>query len=145
MELHPSLDEAQRPSDDQTDIGKPSASWYYKEAFESLFPGEEVPEEVGAPCCAEFAVTDRMIRQRPRSDYERYRRWLTETEFSDYVSGRTFEYSWHSKGSFSHLIYTTFLLTRSCGSHLWPRSRLLSQRTDVLLQAIRALQPEMRE
>lgn len=99
MEIHPHLDETQRPlSVDQVD-GKPSASWYYKEAFESLFPGEQVPEEVGAPCCAEFAVADRVIRQRPRSDYERYRRWLIETDLSDYVSGRILEYSWHSKSS----------------------------------------------
>lgn len=99
MELHPHLDEVQRSPIDQFDNRKPSASWYYKEAFESLFPGEQVPEEVGAPCCAEFAVTDRVIRERPRSDYERYRRWLIETDSSDYVSGRTLESSWHSKSS----------------------------------------------
>jgi hypothetical protein len=72
----------------------------YKEAFEALFPGKDVPEAVGASCCAQFAVTGDKVRQRPKSDYETYRRWLLETELPDDISGRVMEYSWHSE-SFS--------------------------------------------
>jgi len=69
----------------------------YKEAFEVLFPGIEVPEAVGASCCAQFAVTGDKVRERPKGDYEAYRRWLLETELPDDISGRVMEYSWHSK------------------------------------------------
>jgi hypothetical protein len=71
----------------------------YKDAFEALFPGKDVPEAVGASCCAQFAVTGDKVRQRPKSDYEAYRQWLLETELPDDISGRVLEYSWHSKYS----------------------------------------------
>ncbi|KAF1967883.1 hypothetical protein BU23DRAFT_282855 [Bimuria novae-zelandiae CBS 107.79] len=67
----------------------------YKRAFELLFPGEEVPEYVGVSCCAQFAATKEKIRERPKSDYERYRKWLLETDLEDSISGRVMEYSWH--------------------------------------------------
>lgn len=68
----------------------------YKQAFEELLPGVEVPKTVGAPCCAQFAVTRETIQSRAKPDYARWRRWLLETELNDDVSGRTFEYLWHS-------------------------------------------------
>ncbi|KAF2502337.1 hypothetical protein BU16DRAFT_554403 [Lophium mytilinum] len=67
----------------------------YKQAFEVLFPEKEVPKIVGVSCCAQFAVTKEKIRERPKSDYERYREWLLETPLVDSISGRIFEYSWH--------------------------------------------------
>lgn len=73
----------------------------FKEAFEVLFPGKAVPEAVGVSCCAQFAVTGDKVRQRPKSDYEAYRRWLMETELPDDISGRVMEYSWHSKSDLS--------------------------------------------
>ena len=66
-------------------------------AFKSTFPGEKVPDSVGHPCCAEFAVTSEVIRQRPRVTYERARNWLIETELDEGHLGRAFEYMWHSK------------------------------------------------
>ncbi|KAK5111028.1 hypothetical protein LTR62_005403 [Meristemomyces frigidus] len=71
------------------------AGQYYKEAFEHLFPDVPVPEEIGLSCCAQFAVTAAKVRERPRRDYERYRRWLLETPLRDDLSGRIMEYSWH--------------------------------------------------
>lgn len=67
----------------------------YKQAFEELFPGRVLPETVGVPCCAQFAVTRDMIRKRPVKDYEHYRQWLLNTPLKDNISGRIFEYSWH--------------------------------------------------
>ncbi|KAI7239361.1 hypothetical protein KC330_g1922 [Hortaea werneckii] len=71
------------------------AGWYYTEAFQSLFPEIPVPSEIGLSCCAQFAVTATKLRERPKSDYERYRRWLLETPLADELSGRIMEYSWH--------------------------------------------------
>lgn len=70
---------------------------YYKKAFEQLFPEKPVPDVVGAPCCAEFAVTADKIRERPRSDYVRYREWLMTTKLPDNISGRILEYAWHGE------------------------------------------------
>ena len=82
-------------SDDQAVEDR--AGDFYKASFEQLFAGLPVPEVVGAPCCAQFAVAAGKIHERPKSDYERYRQWLLDTELSDDLSGRIIEYMWHSK------------------------------------------------
>ena len=69
----------------------------YGAAFRELFPGAPLPEIVAASCCAQFALTARKVRERPRADYVRYRRWLLATELPDNVSGRILEYMWHSE------------------------------------------------
>ena len=87
-----------RPFDDvgSTDQNKATAS-IYKAAFEELFPGEEVPVQVGVSCCAQFAVTREAIRRRTKDEYRRWREWLSATELDDGKNGRVFEYAWHSK------------------------------------------------
>jgi len=72
----------------------------YKQAFQHLFPSETVPQTVGVSCCAQFAATKGKIRERKKSDYEKYRQWIFETELGDNISGRVLEYSWHSKHCF---------------------------------------------
>lgn len=72
------------------------AGEYFKNGFVELFPDMPVPEEVGVSCCAQFAATRSKIQERPRSDYEHYRKWLLETPLRDDMSGRILEYSWHS-------------------------------------------------
>jgi len=67
----------------------------YAEAFQTLFPGEPIPETVGVACCAQFAVTREKVRERPIEDYQRYREWVVNTTLEDYISGRVMEYSWH--------------------------------------------------
>ena len=98
VEIHP-IQEASAPAPPGPDgkPGDPKAGSFYKEAFETLFPGKHVPEKVGLSCCAQFAVSAAKIRERPRNDYVRYRRWLLETPSQDSLSGRIMEYSWHSK------------------------------------------------
>lgn len=56
---------------------------------------DEVPFEIGAACCAQFAVSRDQILKRPLEDYVRYHKWLMDTEMSDEISGRVMEYSWH--------------------------------------------------
>lgn len=80
----------------------------YKKAFERLFPEEQVPVAVGVSCCAQFAATREKVRERSREEYVKYREWILETELGDAISGRVFEYSWHSKFSFPLLFLFFF-------------------------------------
>jgi hypothetical protein len=74
-----------------------TAKEIYRRAFEELMPGAEVPEQVGVSCCSQFAVSREAIRARPKADYVRWREWLLETQLPDALSGRVFEYMWHSE------------------------------------------------
>jgi hypothetical protein len=87
----------------------------YKEAFQTLFPSQPVPSAVGVSCCAQFAATRAKIRERKKSEYERYRQWIVDTDLTDSISGRVMEYSWHSK--LSPLHYPSFAAAAFvCGS-----------------------------
>jgi len=66
----------------------------YAIAFAELFPGEEVPTDVAAGCCAQFAVTKERIMMRPLEDYKKYRKWLWDTELPSQKSGWILEYLW---------------------------------------------------
>ena len=41
------------------------------------------PAEVGAACCAQFAVSAKRVRERPLKDYEHFRQWIVETSLTD--------------------------------------------------------------
>lgn len=82
------------------DVGRrktPDTKRVYKQAFQELMPGVEMPALVAVSCCSQFAVSRDTIRLRPREDYIRWRKWLLETELTDDLSGRVLEYTWHSK------------------------------------------------
>ncbi|KAJ5146039.1 uncharacterized protein N7515_000603 [Penicillium bovifimosum] len=53
------------------------------------------PVEIGAACCAQFAVSRDQVRRRPLEDYIKFRQWILDTELSDASSGRVMEYLWH--------------------------------------------------
>lgn len=63
-------------------------------AWGELFPDEPVPSALGQPCCAQFALSRDRIRTIPRSRFIFYRDWLLQTDFSDYIAGRIWEYLW---------------------------------------------------
>ena len=69
----------------------------FKQAFEELMPGVEVPDKVGVSCCSQFAVSREAVHRRPREDYIRWRDWLLQTPLADDLSGRVLEYMWHSE------------------------------------------------
>lgn len=96
-EIHP-LD---HPVDEIT--SETSADQVYAASFRELFPDTTIPKSIGVSCCAQFAVTRETILERPMEDYQRYRRWLLETDLDDGLSGRIMEYSWHSKRISNHL------------------------------------------
>ncbi|KAJ5182592.1 hypothetical protein N7492_000208 [Penicillium capsulatum] len=53
------------------------------------------PEQIGAACCAQFAVSREQVRRRPREDYIKFRQWLMDSKLSDASSGRVMEFLWH--------------------------------------------------
>ncbi|KAI7546126.1 hypothetical protein KC331_g5809 [Hortaea werneckii] len=64
------------------------------QSWKQLFPNEDLPETIAAPCCAQFAVTRQAILRRSKADFERMRQWLIETLMMDELSGRVFEKLW---------------------------------------------------
>ena len=64
-------------------------------AWAEMFPSDPIPQALGAPCCAQFAVASHRIRSIPKPNFERYRNWLIRTKETDWISGRVFEYLWH--------------------------------------------------
>ena len=90
-ELEPARYLRERPDDSHH-----PAAMEYPDRFMELFPRAEVPEAVGAPCCSQFALSKNKIREQSLDYYIRLQRWLMDTELNSGISGRIFEYSWHS-------------------------------------------------
>lgn len=68
---------------------------FMRDAFAANFgPDVQAPEILAGPCCSQFAVTRDAVHRRPRSQYKRSMDWLIETDWSDYIVGRTWEHMW---------------------------------------------------
>ncbi|ESZ93882.1 hypothetical protein SBOR_5740 [Sclerotinia borealis F-4128] len=66
------------------------------EIWSQVFGNEtQVPDEIGATCCAQFAVSRWQVLRRKREEYIHYRDWVLQTELPDRKSGRVMEYLWH--------------------------------------------------
>ncbi|KAI0521710.1 hypothetical protein F5B22DRAFT_595940 [Xylaria bambusicola] len=89
-EIRPAVDGEERDNAE-----KIQAKHIYKQAFEELLPGTDVPEVVAVSCCSQFGVTRDTIRSRTREEYVRWREWLLNTELDDALNGRVFEFAWH--------------------------------------------------
>lgn len=63
-------------------------------AWGELFPDLPVPPVLSQPCCAQFALSRDRIRTIPRARFIFYRDWLLQTDLSDYITGRIWEYLW---------------------------------------------------
>lgn len=55
----------------------------------------EAPSQVGAACCAQFAVSRSRVIERPLRDFEHFREWIIDTDMTDAKSGRVLELLWH--------------------------------------------------
>jgi hypothetical protein len=68
---------------------------YMALAFRENF-GEDVrvPDILAGPCCSQFAVTKKAIRSVPREQYRHHINWLTESNWPDQLTGRTWEHMW---------------------------------------------------
>lgn len=87
-ELHPT-----NPSSGSDDRSQNERA--YAQVFRHLFPGQPVPDIVGAHCSSQFAVSRERVRARPKSEYEWIQYWLVDTDLPDQISGRVIEYMWH--------------------------------------------------
>ena len=65
---------------------------YMREAFSANFGSAKMPRFFAGPCCSQFAVTREAVQRHARSQYKRSMDWLVETEWSDYITGRTWEH-----------------------------------------------------
>ncbi|KAF2802694.1 uncharacterized protein BDZ99DRAFT_468678 [Mytilinidion resinicola] len=81
------------PETERTDVFKPEEVELAK-AFREIFPGEEVPEILAQPCCAQFALSGDQARKISLERYTAVRQWLLDTELDDAISGRIWEYLW---------------------------------------------------
>ena len=129
-----------RPVEDEgfTNAGVPSAKGIFKQAWNELMPGKLVPEVVAVSCCSQFGVTRETIRSRPVEDYVRFRDWLLATPLDDSLSGRVFEFLWHSESFRNVFFFLDSLLTGIC-SNIRQRTGTLSFGGGVLLQNLRHL------
>lgn len=68
----------------------------FHDAWAALFQPEfgEMPA-IAATCCAQFVVSKQAVHQRPLQFYESAKRWILDSESSDWSIGRVFEYTWH--------------------------------------------------
>jgi hypothetical protein len=73
---------------------KPEEPFLTREVFSGLHGEVEVPEFISQPCCAQFAVSGKRIRERTREFYQRYYDWIVNTSLDDATSGRLMEYAW---------------------------------------------------
>jgi hypothetical protein len=117
------------------------AGEYFKTGFMQLFPGVKIPEAVGTSCCAQFSLTRWKVQERPKSDYERYRKWLLETPLEDDLSGRIMEYSWHSKLIIEGELLSTGL--NPANSDIRDGTGPLSYRFGMLLQCLWLVRPHL--
>ena len=57
--------------------------------------GVPMPEDVTAPCCAQFAVTKEAVYRRTKEKYVEWRQWLLTTSLNGFHSGMVLERLWH--------------------------------------------------
>lgn len=88
-EIRPFRDQGPGPDDSRPQ--EPAFAIAWREMFNTSL----VPEVIAAPCCSQFAVSRDQVLKRPLSDYERFRRWVFDTDLEDDISGRVMEYMWH--------------------------------------------------
>ena len=78
----------------ETNVHKPEEN-IIRKIWADLHPLDPVPKTLSAPCCGQFAASREAIHSWPLTQYTEWRRWLLETDLSDTVSGRIWEYTWH--------------------------------------------------
>ncbi|KAI9817782.1 MAG: hypothetical protein M1827_000901 [Pycnora praestabilis] len=89
----PGCPEWLHPASLEANVGKQEEPLVAR-AWSEIFPNEPIPETLGQPCCAQFALSRDRVRSIPLNQYTQYRDWLLRTTLTDYVSGRVFEYAW---------------------------------------------------
>ncbi|KAJ5767236.1 uncharacterized protein N7511_004852 [Penicillium nucicola] len=83
----------------QADIEAGDARAHFAQIYRELFGMKVVvPDYIGAPCCAQFAVSRKQIQQRPKSEYVHMMNWVDGASaqlIDSYAVGWVFESLWH--------------------------------------------------
>ena len=66
-----------------------------RDVWSELHPSYPMPTTLSAPCCGQFATSREAIQRFSQSQYIAWRQWLLDTELTDRISGRIWEYTWH--------------------------------------------------
>ena len=95
---HPGCPTSVRPHHPSTlDMALMGARASFAEIYMEIFAvsRDQVPEQIGNVCCAQFVVSRKQILARPRSDYERMLLWADRTHLTNhYGVGWVFEKLW---------------------------------------------------
>ncbi|KAG9760249.1 hypothetical protein KCU73_g2984, partial [Aureobasidium melanogenum] len=92
---NPGCPDGVRPFHDYHDADDRRAEHAIADVWREIFGNNDVPEVIGATCCAQFAVSRDQVRKRPLDFYVGALKWLYETPLDDATSGRVFEHIWH--------------------------------------------------
>ncbi|KEQ59545.1 uncharacterized protein M437DRAFT_77999 [Aureobasidium melanogenum CBS 110374] len=92
---NPGCPDGTRPFHEYHDEEDRRAEHAIAHVWKELFGNNDVPEVIGATCCAQFAVSRDQVRKRPLEFYVGALKWLHETPLDDDTSGRVFEHLWH--------------------------------------------------
>ena len=65
------------------------------ETWKELHGNATMPDNLGAPCCSQFAVSREKLLSIPLEKWKFYRNWLINTNLTDGISGRIWEFTWH--------------------------------------------------
>jgi hypothetical protein len=76
---------------------RPEAELALADVWIGIFNNTDVPEVIGAPGCAQFAVSRDAVKARPRSEYIHFRDYVMDAfpERDPRFIGFIFEYLWH--------------------------------------------------
>jgi hypothetical protein len=67
----------------------------FKYCWDGLHPGKVIPDILSAPCYGQFAASRDAILAHSYDQYLKWQEWLLNTDLSDAVAGRIWEYTWH--------------------------------------------------
>ena len=89
----PGCPEWLHPHEQEELMGKQEQVWLARSWYE-LFPSDSLPVVLAQPCCAQFAVSKERVLSISIERFVFYRDWLIGTAYSNYVSGRLWEFVW---------------------------------------------------
>lgn len=96
---HPGCD-SEWGNPDSPKLLLPKIEGEFARLFALFFPSEPIPARVGAPCCAQMAVSKEQLLKRSLDDYQRFLAWVFDDAHKDnhkdsFRIGGLMEHMWH--------------------------------------------------
>lgn len=67
---------------------------YMREAWLANFNDSMVPDEIGGPCCSQFAVSRETMLRQTKEQYKKSMDWIIESPWKNRITGRVWERMW---------------------------------------------------